>query len=115
MNLFHILFALAFGASANVHAQSNPPEHSAHHPAGASAVVPASAMADGEVRKVDKAQGKVTLRHGPIANLDMPAMTMVFKVANPKMLDSLNEGDKVKFAADKVNGVITVTTIEAAK
>jgi uncharacterized cupredoxin-like copper-binding protein len=72
-------------------------------------------MADGEVRKIDKAQGKITLRHGPIANLDMPGMTMVFKVADPKMLDSLNEGDKVKFSADRVNGVITVTAIQPAK
>ena len=72
-------------------------------------------MADGEVRKIDKEQGKVTLRHGPIASLDMPAMTMVFKVSNPKMLDSIKEGDKVKFAADKVNGALTVTVIEAAR
>jgi uncharacterized cupredoxin-like copper-binding protein len=73
------------------------------------------AMADGEVRKIDKAQGKITLRHGPIANLDMPGMTMVFKVADPKMLDSVNEGDKVTFSADKVNGAITVTAIQPVK
>ena len=72
-------------------------------------------MADGEVRKIDKAQAKITLRHGPIANLDMPGMTMVFKVADPKMLDTLNEGDKVKFSADKVNGAITVTAIQSVK
>lgn len=72
-------------------------------------------MADGEVRKIDKAQAKITLRHGPITNLDMPGMTMVFKVADPKMLDSLNEGDKVKFSADKVNGAITVTAIQPVK
>ena len=72
-------------------------------------------MADGEVRKVDKEQGKVTLKHGPIASIDMPPMTMVFKVADPKMLDALKQGDKVKFAADKVNGTMTVTAIEVAK
>ena len=72
-------------------------------------------MSDGEVRKVDKEQGKVTLKHGPLKNLDMPAMTMVFKVADPKMLEGIKEGDKVKFAADKINGAITVTAIEAAK
>jgi Cu/Ag efflux protein CusF len=66
---------------------------------------------DGEVRKIDKAQAKVTLKHGPIANLEMPAMTMVFRVADPKMLDSLKEGDKVKFAAANVNGALTVTSI----
>ena len=72
-------------------------------------------MTDGEVRKIDKEQGKVTLRHGPIVNLDMPGMTMVFKVADAKLLDTIKEGDKVKFAADRVNGAITVTVIEQAK
>ena len=72
-------------------------------------------MADGEVRKIDKEQGKVTLKHGPIASLDMPGMTMIFKVADLKMLDTLKPGDKVKFAADKVDGAITVTAIEVAK
>lgn len=75
----------------------------------------AAPMADGEVRKIDKEQGKVTLRHGPIANLDMPGMTMVFKLADPKMLEGLKEGDKVKFAADRINGAITVTAIEVAR
>ena len=72
-------------------------------------------MADGEVRKVDKEQGKVTLKHGPIASLDMPGMTMVFKATDPKLLDALKQGDKVKFAASTVNGVLTVTAIEAVK
>jgi Cu/Ag efflux protein CusF len=66
---------------------------------------------DAEVRKVDKAQGKVTLKHGEIKKLDMPAMTMVFKVRDPKMLDGLNVGDKVKFDADKVGGQYTVTAL----
>ena len=57
----------------------------------------------------------MTLKHGPLTNLDMPAMTMVFKVLDPKMLDGIKEGDKVKFSADRVNGAITVTAIEAAK
>lgn len=72
------------------------------------------AMTDGEVRKIDKPQGKLTLKHGPIAHLDMPPMTMVFKVADPKMLEGLKDGDKVRFHADRVNGSITVTAIEAA-
>jgi Cu/Ag efflux protein CusF len=57
----------------------------------------------------------VTFKHGPIASLDMRAMTMVFKVTDPKMLDTLKQGDKVKFAADKVNGALTVMAIEVAK
>jgi Cu(I)/Ag(I) efflux system periplasmic protein CusF len=66
---------------------------------------------DGEVRKVDKAQQKITLKHGAIKNIDMPAMTMVFRVKDAKMLDALAEGDKVKFSAEKINGQYTVTSI----
>ena len=72
-------------------------------------------LSDGEVRKVDKEQGKVTMRHGPIQNLEMPGMTMVFKVADPKMLDKVKEGDKVRFSADRVGGAITVTHIEPVR
>ena len=74
----------------------------------------AASLSDGEVRKVDKEQQKLTLKHGRIENLDMPGMTMVFKVADPKMLDAVKEGDKVKFAADRVNGALTITSIEVA-
>ena len=70
------------------------------------------ATTEGEVRKVDEQQGKVTLKHGRIENLDMPAMTMVFKVADPKMLGGLKPRDKVRFAATNVNGALTVTAIE---
>jgi Cu(I)/Ag(I) efflux system periplasmic protein CusF len=68
---------------------------------------------DGEVKKIDKAQGKVTLKHGEIKNLDMPAMTMVFRVRDAKMLDGLAEGTKVRFAAEKVDGQYTVTELKA--
>lgn len=113
MKITNFIASLGLAAALGAHAQDTAPsatDHAAHHPA--SAVAPAS---DGEVRKIDKEQGKVTLRHGPILNLDMPGMTMVFKVADQKMLDSIKEGDKVKFAADKVDGAITVTAIEPAK
>lgn len=99
----------AFAVSAQT-APASAAEHSAHHPATA-----AAPQSDGEVRKIDKDQGKVTLRHGPLQNLDMPPMTMVFKAADPKLLDGLKEGDKVKFNAEKVNGAFTVTAIQVAK
>ena len=67
---------------------------------------------DGEVRKVDKAQAKVTLKHGEIKNLDMPPMTMVFRVRDAKMLDGLAEGTKVRFAAEKIDGQYTVTDLK---
>jgi Cu/Ag efflux protein CusF len=81
-------------------------DHAAHHPA---------ALADGEVRKVDKEAKKITIRHGPLANLDMPAMTMVFQVKDPAMLDKVKAGDKVKFQAEKVGGAVTVTQLERAQ
>ena len=71
-----------------------------------------AAMADAEVRKVDKEQGKITLKHGEIKNLDMPPMTMVFRVKDPAMLGRVKEGDKIRFSADKVGGQYTVTDIE---
>ncbi|GAB3540429.1 hypothetical protein GCM10027343_09500 [Noviherbaspirillum agri] len=75
----------------------------------------AAAMADGEVKKVDKDAGKMTIKHGPIENLGMSNMTMVFRVKDPAMLDQVKPGDKIRFAAEKVNGALTVTRIEAAK
>ncbi len=72
-------------------------------------------LIDGEVRKVDKDTGKITLRHGEIKKLDMPAMTMVFRVKDAAMLDKVKAGDKVKFRAEGAAGAFTVTEIEAAK
>lgn len=72
-------------------------------------------LTEGEVRKVDKETGKITIKHGAIKNLDMPPMTMVFQVKDPAMLEKVKKGDKVRFTADKVNGAYTVTSIEPAK
>ena len=69
---------------------------------------------DGEVTKIDKAQARITLRHGEIKNLEMPAMTMSFRLADPKLLDRLAVGDRVRFTADKIGGNYTVTTIVKA-
>jgi Cu/Ag efflux protein CusF len=72
-------------------------------------------MVDGEITKVDESAGKLTIKHGPIKNLDMDAMTMVFRVKEPDMIKTVKAGDKIKFEADTVNGALTVTQIEAAK
>ena len=69
---------------------------------------------DGEVTKIDKAQARITLRHGEIKNLEMPAMTMSFRIADPKWLDGLAVGDRVRFTADKIGGNYTVTAIVKA-
>ena len=70
--------------------------------------------ADGEITKIDKAQARITLRHGEIKNLEMPAMTMVFRVRDAKMLDGVAVGDKVRFNAEKLDGYYTVTAIDKA-
>ena len=74
-----------------------------------------NAMADGEVRKVDKDAKKITLKHGEIKNLGMPPMTMVFQVKDPAMLDQVKQGDKVRFQAEQVGGATVVTHIEPVK
>ena len=72
-------------------------------------------MVDAEVRKIDKDNKKITLKHGEIKNLEMPGMTMVFQVRDPAMLDKLKTGDKVRFTAEKAGGAIVVTSIQPAK
>ena len=81
--------------------------HDSHHPA--------AALSEGEVRKVDKDAAKITIKHGPLANLDMPAMTMVFQVKDRALLDKVKAGDKVRFQAEKVGGGFAVTRIEPVR
>lgn len=76
-------------------------------------VVAQTAMSDGQVQKIDEGAGKITLKHGPIKDLDMDMpMTMVYPVKDPLLLQGLKPGDKVKFQAERVNGQITVTKIQ---
>ncbi len=110
-----LLAAALLAGSAAANAQTAAPSgHDAHHPT-AQAAAAAADFAEGEVRKVDKAAGKVTLRHGEIKNLDMPPMTMVFTAATPGMLDPLKVGDKVRFRAANQGGTYTVTEIQPGK
>lgn len=86
------------------------------HGAMAAPATSQSQMVDGQVKKVDKAAGKVTLAHGPLTNLGMNMpMTMVFRVKDPAWLDQMKEGDKIRFVADNVNGAFTVVQFQAAK
>lgn len=73
-----------------------------------------SVMTNGTVQKVDSKDGVITLKHGEIANLAMPAMTMGFQVADKKMLNRVKPGEKVRFHVEMLNGVATITQIEAA-
>ena len=90
-------------------------DSSADNAAGTTSVESGQAMTSGVVKKVDKDAGKVTISHGPLENLGMPKMTMVFRVKDPAMLDRLKEGDKILFVAEKVDGAFTVMSFESAK
>jgi Cu/Ag efflux protein CusF len=70
------------------------------------------AMSDGVVRRIDAANGKITLKHGPIANIDMPPMTMVFRAEPPELLNGVKVGDKVRFRAEDRNGALIVKEIQ---
>ena len=114
MNVLVASFALSTVLAATPVTAQTSSDHDSHH-ADLKATAGATPMTDGEVRKVDKGAGKVTIKHGPLQNLDMPPMTMVFRVKDPVMLDQLKEGDKIKFAADRINGALTVTEVQASK
>ncbi|KVD82528.1 RND transporter [Burkholderia sp. ABCPW 14] len=69
-------------------------------------------MSHGEIRKVDAAAGKLTIKHGPLENLGMEAMTMVFRVKDPAMLSQVATGDKIDFVAEEVDGALTVVKLQ---
>jgi Cu(I)/Ag(I) efflux system protein CusF len=83
---------------------------------GASEVFAQTPLADRQVVKIDQAAGKITIKHGPLKQFGMDeGMTMVYRAADPAMLNAVKPGDKVKFAPDRVNGQFTVTKIEKTK
>lgn len=84
-------------------------------PAFAQTAAKAAEMTDAEVRKVDKENKKITLKHGEIKELDMPAMTMVFTVNDVAVLENLQAGDKVRFRASNEGGKFTVTELQPVK
>ena len=104
------LLGLALAAPA--FAQKSGADHSSHQSGAASE---GAALTDGEIRKVDKEAKKITIKHGPIQNLDMPAMTMAFQVKDATMLEKVKIGQKVKFRVENLAGAYTVTRIEVAR
>ena len=91
-------------------------QHQHHAPATTPAAQAASTdFAEGEVRKVDKAAGKVIIKHGEIRSVNMGPMTMMFDVKSPALLDKIAAGDKVKFRVEEIKGDYVVTDIEKAK
>ena len=108
MLLVNLLFAAAVLIAAP-YAVAQSTDHQSHHVGQSSAALE---MAEGEVRKVDKDAGKITLKHGELKSLEMPPMTMVFQVEQKALLDKVKVGDKVRFAAKQIGGQLTVTAIE---
>jgi Cu/Ag efflux protein CusF len=93
--MFAVMFVTA--ATPIVHAQNAPASTEA-----------STAMSAGEIKKVDRSTGKLTIKHGPLVNLGMDGMTMNFKVSDPAMLDAVKVGDKVNFVAEEPDGQLTV-------
>ncbi|MBN8541253.1 MAG: copper-binding protein [Deltaproteobacteria bacterium] len=107
--MFSVLFldAAAFAETYNVDSQS------VLYATAQSLAAPAGyPLVNGEVRKVDLSAQKITIRHEEIPNLDMPPMTMVFKVVSVELLDKVAAGSKIRFAADSINEQMTVLWLE---
>lgn len=127
MNAFSKLaLAAAITLSSGPLAFAQQTDHNAHHAASSTAANNsadagqkgggvAGQMVEGEIKKVNKEAGKLTIRHGELKDLGMPAMTMVFHVKDPAMLDQVKAGDKIKFVAQKVEGAMTVVKLENVK
>lgn len=103
-----MLVALAVPAFA----QPKADDHSAHR---RGAIASVADMTEGEVRKVDKAAKKLTIKHGEIKNLDMPPMTMIYQVNNGALLDRVKAGDKIHFVVEKSGSGFVVTDLQVAK
>lgn len=112
---YSVWAAALFMGTSPVLAQTSDHSHGATTAVASTTASAPATMVSGEVRKVDKEQRKLTLSHDPIPNLEMPKMTMVFRVKDPAVLDQVKAGDKVKFAADRIDGQLTVVTLEAAR
>jgi Cu(I)/Ag(I) efflux system protein CusF len=118
-HLAHLAFVAALAYAGVAGAQTSKtmadmPGTSEKAEVAAADVVAIAELSEGEIRKVDKDNRKLTIRHGPLKNLDMPGMTMVFGVKDDAMLDKVETGAKVRFKAEKIDGKIVVTKIEAA-
>jgi len=96
------------------HAPNLAQADAASESAGTSGSADAAAWADAEVRRVDRSARKVTLRHGPIASLAMPPMTMVFQVPDDDVLAALREGARIRFTAELRQGAYVITRVRPA-
>jgi len=107
--------AATFALTAFNSAMAQSHDHGNHVAAAAAAAGQETTMSEGEVKKVDKDTGRLTIKHGPLENLGMPGMTMVFGVKDASTLDALKTGDKIKFVAEKLEGRFVVTQLAVQK
>lgn len=103
-----IALSLTLGAATPALAQH------AGHGAPKASTAAAGELADGEVRRIDRARGTVLMKHGEIRSVNMGAMTMSFKLKDPAMAADLKEGDKVKFAVEQKGDELIITSIRKA-
>jgi Cu(I)/Ag(I) efflux system periplasmic protein CusF len=109
---FASLFAILFALPALAQPQAD--DRAARH--GVALASTAAEMSEGEIRKIDRTAGTITLKHGEIRNLGMPPMTMVFKAKSAALLDKLKVGDKVRFTAEQTAaGALIVTDVQPVK
>ena len=111
--LKHLSLAALFGLSSTL-SLSAIAQGMDHSKMGGTAASAAADMTDGEIRKIDKDNKKLTIKHGDIKNLDMPGMTMVFQVKDPAMVDQVKVGDKVRFKVEKASSGFVVTELQPA-
>ncbi len=110
-----LIAALMLGAGLSFQATADDRHHPQIETTPVAAADSTEALTEGEVRKVDKAAGKVTIKHGPMPKFDMPPMTMAYRVKDKAMLDQLKPGDKIRFDVDGVGGEFTVLRLEKVK
>ncbi|MEZ5739874.1 MAG: copper-binding protein [Burkholderiaceae bacterium] len=105
------LFSGLLAFSPMAHAKE-PNDKGGHAAPGAGAMGQSVTMTDGEIRRIDKGAGKLTIKHGEIKHMDMPPMTMVFEVADKQMMDGLKKGEKIRFAVEDRDGRMVITGVE---
>ena len=108
-----LLIAFLSGTSALAQSHSGHGSHSTQTPTASQSS--AATLSDGEVKKIDKGTGKVTISHGPIKNLGMPPMTMVFRVKDAGWIDAMQAGMKIRFEAETVEGALTIVRYEPVR
>jgi Cu(I)/Ag(I) efflux system protein CusF len=111
--MHHLALAAAVGLTLGT---ANAQMHNhGHGSAVPQAAAQKQAVAEGEVRRIDRTKGTVTFKHGPLESLGMGPMTMVFQATDDSLLANVKEGDKVKFVPGKKNGKLVVNSIEVVK